>query len=170
MAASSMDNKGNQQNAYDFQFHELTSGNPLSLAAFKGKVILVVNTASKCGFTKQYKGLEKLYLAYKDKGLVVIGVPSNDFGAQEPGTAEDIAHFCEINYGVSFPMMGKEVVSGENAHPFYQWAYSVLGFGTAPKWNFHKYLIDKEGKLVDYFYSITDPESNRVKSAIERLL
>lgn len=159
-----------EQSAYNFQFYELTTGNPLPLSIFKGKVIMVVNTASKCGFTKQYQGLENLYQTYKKKGLIIIGVPSNDFGAQEPGTFEDIASFCEINYGVTFPMARKEVVSGKNCHPFYQWAYTVFGFGTAPKWNFHKYLIDRQGKLADYFYTITDPESDRVKSAIDRLL
>jgi glutathione peroxidase len=131
---------------------------------------MVVNTASKCGFTKQYAGLERLYKTYKDRGFIIVGVPSNDFGSQEPGNSGEIAQFCEINYGVTFPMAGKEVVSGAQRHPFYAWAHEVLGFGTAPKWNFHKYLIDREGKLVDYFYTFTDPESKRVKEAIERLL
>src|SRR5688572_22228472 len=107
------------QTAYDFSFETL-DGQPLPLANFKGKPMLIVNTASKCGFTGQYKGLQALYDKYKDKGLVVIGVPSNDFGQQEPGSASEIKKFCELNYGVTFPMTSKQVVSGDNAHPFYQ--------------------------------------------------
>lgn len=156
--------------AYDYTFKALRGGEPLPLSQFKGKVLLIVNTASQCGFTKQYEGLESLYKTYKDRGLVIVGVPSNDFGKQEPGTEEEIGDFCRLNYGVSFPMAGKEIVSGANAHPFYVWAKKELGFGTAPKWNFHKYLISKEGKLVDYFNSPTAPEAARVKKAIEALL
>lgn len=156
--------------AYDFSFSTLTGGKPLPLADFKGKVLLIVNTASKCGFTGQYEGLEKLYETYRDRGLVVIAVPSNDFGSQEPGTPEEIASFCKLNYGVSFPVTSKEVVSGSEAHPFYQWAKETLGFGTAPKWNFHKYLVDRDGKLVDYFHSTTTPASGRLVTAIEQLL
>ena len=156
--------------AYDFSFTSLTSEEPLALSTYKGKVIMVVNTASKCGFTGQYDGLETLYKTYKDKGLVIIGVPSNDFGAQEPGSKEDIATFCKKNYGVTFPMAGKEIVSGANAHPFYQWAYDVLGFGTAPKWNFHKYVIGRDGQLVDYFNSTTEPTSANVIKVIESAL
>jgi glutathione peroxidase len=131
---------------------------------------LIVNTASKCGFTGQYEGLEKLYTTYKDKGLVVIGVPSNDFGAQEPGTSEEIAKFCKLNYGVSFPMTSKEIVSGDEAHSFYKYASEALGFGTAPKWNFHKYLVNRKGVLVDYFNSTTSPDSASIKTAIESAL
>jgi glutathione peroxidase len=158
------------QTAYDFSFTSLTSNEPLALSSYKGKVIMVVNTASKCGFTGQYEGLEKLYKTYKDKGLVIIGVPSNDFGAQEPGTKEDIATFCKKNYGVTFPMADKEIVSGANAHPFYKWAYDVLGFGTAPKWNFHKYVIGRDGQLVDYFNSTTEPNAPNVIKVIESTL
>ncbi len=163
-------NAGDANNAYAFEFHSIQDNQPLSLGQFKGKVILIVNTASKCGFTSQYAQLEKLYLTYKDKGLVVIGVPSNDFGQQEPGSADEIAQFCQINYGVSFPLVQKESVSGKNAHPFYRWAKKILRFGTAPKWNFHKYLINREGKLVDYFYSTTAPDSKRIIKAIEKAL
>jgi glutathione peroxidase len=130
----------------------------------------VVNTASHCGFTPQYEGLQKLYTTYKDKGLVIIGVPSNDFGQQEPGDAEQIAHFCKRNYGVTFPMAAKEFVSGDQAHPFYLWAKKTFGFGTAPKWNFHKYLINRKGNLVDYFNSTTSPDNDRVKKAVEKAL
>lgn len=159
-----------QGSAYDYSFTTLTGGEPLPLAQFKGKVLLVVNTASKCGFTGQYAALEALYTRFKDKGLVVIGVPSNDFGAQEPGGSEEIASFCKLNYGVSFPMTGKEAVSGDKAHPFYVWAKGALGFGTAPKWNFHKYLIDRNGRLIDYFNSTTAPDAARLVTLVEKLL
>ena len=157
-------------NVYDFSFKTLVGGKPMPLSNYKGKVLLIVNTASQCGFTPQYEGLEKLYAAYKDKGLVIIGVPSNDFGAQEPGSSEEIAHFCKLNYGVSFPMASKEIVSGSDAHPFYKYAKKTLGFGTAPKWNFHKYLVNRKGVLIDYFNSTTSPDSSRIKSAIESAL
>jgi glutathione peroxidase len=158
------------QNAYDFSFHTLMGDQPLPLSDYKGKVILVVNTASKCGFTPQYEGLEKLYETYKDRGLVIIGVPSNDFGQQEPGSRDEIAHFCKINYGVTFPIAAKEDVIGDNAHPFYAWARQTLGLVSIPKWNFHKYLIDRQGRLVDYFNSPTKPDSSRLTSGIEKLL
>lgn len=167
---SSTQAKDPNQTAYDFSFNHLMEDKPLALSEFKGKVILIVNTASECGFTPQYEGLEKLYETYKDKGFVIIGVPSNDFGGQEPGSNQEIAKFCKINYGVTFPMASKEVVSGDDAHPFYQWARKTLGFGTAPKWNFHKYLINRKGELVDYFNSTTSPENDRVKEAIEKAL
>ena len=156
--------------AYDFSFTTLLTEEPMPLLSFKGKVLLVVNTASECSFTVQYAGLEKLYRAYKEKGLVIVGVPSNDFGGQEPDSNKEIAKFCQYHYGVTFPMAAKEVVSGNKAHPFYQWAKKTLGFGTAPKWNFHKYLIDRNGALVDYFNSTTSPDSKRVKAAIENAL
>lgn len=155
------------QNVYNFSFLTLMGEEPMPLSNYSGKVLLIVNTASKCGFTGQYEGLEKLYATYKDKGLVVIGVPSNDFGAQEPGSSKEIANFCKLNYGVSFPMTSKEVVSGSNAHPFYKYARETLGFGTAPKWNFHKYLVNRKGSLVDYFNSTTSPDSTRLVNAIE---
>lgn len=158
------------ENAYDFSFNHLMEDKALLLSEFKGKVILVVNTASECGFTSQYEGLEKLYEEYKEKGLVIIGVPSNDFGKQEPGSNQEIAKFCKINYGVTFPMASKEIVSGNNAHPFYKWAKAILGFGTAPKWNFHKYLINRKGELIDYFNSTTSPDSGRMKEAVEKVL
>jgi glutathione peroxidase len=169
---ASADNAANKpgDSAYDFSFHTLVGHNPLPLASYKGKVLLIVNTASKCGFTPQYAKLEKLYETYKDSGLVILGVPSNDFGSQEPGTSEDIASFCQLNYGVSFPMTAKEVVSGKNAHPFYLWAKQKLGFGTAPKWNFHKYVINRHGQLVDYFNSTTSPDAPRVVKAIKKAL
>lgn len=168
-SAGDVADKGSDS-AYDFSFHTLVGYHPLPLSDFKGKVLIIVNTASKCGFTPQYASLEKLYEKYKASGLVILGVPSNDFGRQEPGTADEIAHFCQMNYGVSFPMTTKEVVSGKGAHPFYLWAKQKLGFGTAPKWNFHKYLINRKGELIDYFYSTTTPDSARFVKAIEKAL
>jgi len=170
MTANAIADDNKPKNAYDFSFHTLTGDKPLPLSAYKGKVLLIVNTASKCGFTPQYAALEKLYEKYKDRGLVIIGVPSNDFGGQEPGTDQDIANFCQVNFGVTFPMAAKEVVSGKNADPFYLWARKELGFGTAPKWNFHKYLINRKGELVDYFYSTTSPDATRFINALEKAL
>lgn len=159
-----------EKTAYNFSFTSLNENKKLSLGDFKGKVIVIVNTASKCGFTSQYADLEKIYEEYKDKGLVIIGVPSNDFGGQEPGSNEEIATFCQLNYGVTFPMAQKEIISGDNTHPFYIWAKEILGFGTAPKWNFHKYLINREGKIINYFHSTTSTQSDRFKTAIEKAL
>lgn len=157
-------------NAYDYSFNTLIGHKPLPLAAYRGKVLLIVNVASQCGFTPQYSGLEALYKKYKDSGLEILGVPSNDFGNQEPGNAEKIANFCQVNYGVSFQMTAKEVVSGKNAHPFYLWARQQLGFGTAPKWNFHKYLINHNGELIDYYYSTTSPLAPRFIKVLEKAL
>lgn len=158
------------KNAYDFSFKALNGEKPLPLSSFKGKVLLVVNTASKCKFTPQYKELETLYQQYKDLGLVILGVPSNDFRDQEPGSASDIASFCEINYGVTFPLTAKEHVRHAEVHPFYVWAYSRFPFWARPQWNFHKYLIDRNGKLIDYFLPLTKPNATRVKVAIENAL
>ena len=157
------------KNAYDFSFIDI-KGQPLPLEKFKGKVLMVVNTASKCGFTKQFDGLEKLYQKYKDQGFVILGVPSNDFGNQEPSDEKEIANFCLVNFGVTFPLTKKTVVSGENAHPFYRWAHEQMGFGSAPKWNFHKYIIDKNGKVANYFFSTTKPDSKKITGLIEELL
>lgn len=169
-SSQSVEAKMENMNAYDFKFRKLHEDELLPLQQFGGKVLLIVNTASHCGFTPQYDGLEKLYQTYKDRGLVIVGVPSNDFGGQEPGTGEEIARFCRINYGVTFPMTEKEIVSGDDAHPFYVWARETLGFGTAPKWNFHKYLVDRHGKLIDYFHSTTSPDSKNIREAIEKAL
>lgn len=158
------------KNAYDFSFKTLSDNKPMPLSEYKGKVLLIVNTASHCGFTPQFAGLEKLYKTFKNQGLVIIGVPSNDFGGQEPGNNHEIASFCSTNYSVSFPMAAKEVVSGSNAHPFYIWAKKTLGFGTAPKWNFHKYLINRHGELIDYFNSTTTPESASIVNAVKKAL
>ncbi len=155
--------------AYDFVLETL-DGKPMPLSQYQGKVLLIVNTASKCGFTPQYKGLEFLYNRHKSQGLVVIGVPSNDFGAQEPGTAEEIKQFCQLNYGVTFPMTSKQTVSGPDASPLYQWLRDVLGQASVPRWNFHKYLIDKNGHPVNYFGSKTKPDSDDLVAVIEQEL
>lgn len=135
---------------------------------YQGKVVLIVNTASKCGFTPQYEGLEALYRKYKDRGLVVLGFPSNDFGSQEPGTAQEIQAFCKNTYGVEFPMFEKTTVTARNAEPIYQ----TLGrlSGEFPQWNFHKYLLGRDGKLVASYPSKVDPQSASVTQQIEKLL
>ncbi len=155
--------------AYDFTFDSIDGG-ALPLEQYRGKVLLVVNTASQCGFTRQYGGLQDLWTAYKDRGLVVLGVPSNDFGGQEPGTEAQIKEFCEVNFGIDFPMTEKESVSGNGAHPFYVWARDELGAGAAPRWNFHKYLVDTTGALVGGFASGVEPDSAELRGAIEPLL
>lgn len=155
--------------AHDFSFHRIT-GQPMPLANFAGKTLLVVNTASVCGFTPQYEGLQKLHEAYGPKGLVVIGVPCNDFGAQEPGDESEIASFCSVNYGVSFPMTQKEMVLGENAHPFYLWAREALGEEQAPKWNFHKYLVSQDGALITAIPTGTDPTDPEVVEQVTAAL
>ena len=157
--------------AYDFAFKQLHGrGAALDLGTYKGKVLLIVNTASECGFTPQFKDLEKLYETYKDQGLVVIGVPSNDFGGQEPGTEAEIEQVCRYNYGVTFPMAQKETVVGKSAHPFYSWVHGQLGLGSAPKWNFHKYLISRNGQPVDFYLSTTAPLAPKLVRAIEEQL
>lgn len=155
--------------AYAFSFDGLVH-DQIDLAAFKGRPILVVNTASECGFTPQYAGLQETFDRYKDEGLMILGVPSNDFGGQEPGSAEDIEKFCRLNYGVTFAMAGKSVVSGDDAHPFYQWAEEKLGGSAVPKWNFHKILIGADGQPVEAFPSAVSPGSKALTSAIEAAL
>ncbi|WP_417857023.1 glutathione peroxidase [Xanthomarina gelatinilytica] len=158
-------NKSMQASAslYDISINSLT-GEAIDLSSFKGKKILIVNTASECGFTGQYEGLQELYNTYKDK-LVVIGVPCNQFGGQEPGTASEIQSFCKQNYGVTFLMTEKVDVKGGNQHPLYKWLTSKELNGVSSssvKWNFQKYLIDEKGNLIDYYYSITSPTSTKI--------
>ena len=138
------------------------------LCRFEGKVLLVVNTASQCGYTPQYEGLEALYRRYRAKGLVVLGFPANDFGGQEPGGNRDIAKFCEVNYGVSFPMFAKSGVLEGNANPFYKTLAAKTG--ERPQWNFHKYLIDRSGEKVLSFGSAVEPGDRRLVGEIERML
>ena len=142
----------------------------LNLSEFRGKTILLVNVASKCGFTKQYTGLQSLYEKYKKKGLIVIGVPSNQFGGQEPGSNKEIKDFCETNFNITFQMTSKYDVKGDNAHPIYIWAKETFGKSTVPKWNFHKILINKEGKVEDTFASFTNPMSKKIINKLEEIL
>ncbi len=161
-------------NAADKTLHDFSltgiNGKPLPMAQFKGQPVLLVNTASECGFTPQFDGLEKLWETYKDKGLVIVGVPSNDFGGQEPGKAAEIAQFCKLNYGVTFPLTDKTVVSGPGEDPLYVWAGTQAGFLGRPSWNFHKYLFDGEGRFVDWFASTTEPQSEKITAAVEKVL
>jgi glutathione peroxidase len=154
--------------AYDFRFPALTGGE-IDLKAYRGKAILVVNTASKCGFTPQLKGLQTLSEARAKDGLIIIGVPSDDFN-QELSTAKEIKEFCELNYGVRFTMAAKTIVSGRAAHPFYRFASARLGPAAEPRWNFHKILIDRRGRAVAAFPSKVGPDSGELKSAIDRAL
>ncbi|MDD3320132.1 MAG: glutathione peroxidase [Paludibacter sp.] len=156
-------------NIYQFNAKTL-QGKEISLNEYKGKVILIVNTASKCGFTPQFEGLEKLYKTYKDKGLVILGFPCNQFANQEPGTAEDISNFCTANYGVSFPMFMKIDVNGKNADPIYKYLKDVLPgtFGDSIKWNFTKFLINKQGIPVERYAPTTKPAS--IEDDIKKLL
>ena len=149
-------------------FSALQDGKPMPLCQYAGKVILVVNTASFCGFTSQYEGLEKLYAQLKDRGLVVLGFPSNDFGEQEPGSDKEIADFCRLTYGVKFPMFAKSEVVGAGTNPLYRQLAAATG--EKPKWNFHKYLIDRSGKKVSSFPSTTAPDSRSFVAAVEKAL
>ena len=151
---------------YDYTLPSIDGGE-LDLASFKGQPLLVVNTASQCGFTPQYDGLQSLWETYRDRGLVVIGVPSNDFGEQEPGGRDDIKEFCSVNFNVDFPMSDKVSVRGADAHPMYQWLAATLGASSRPRWNFYKYLIDANGQPVAYFSSMTRPNSSKITKAIE---
>ena len=155
---------------YDFNAQSI-DGKPVALAAQRGKVLLIVNTASACGFTPQFEGLESLYKSYSDRGLVVIGFPSNEFGGQDPGSDGEIASFCQLNYGVSFPMMSKVKVNGGEAHPLWQWltkeAPGILGI-KAVKWNFTKFLVGRDGQVIKRYAPTDKPES--LKGDIEAAL
>jgi glutathione peroxidase len=155
--------------AYDYEF-EAIEGGKLPLAQWRNKVLLVVNVASFCGFTQQYEGLQKLWDRFQARGLVVVGVPSNDFGAQEPKSESEILGFCRGAFGVNFPMTTKQVVSGGEAHPFYLWARDTLGLTSTPRWNFHKYLVGRDGKLIGGFGSSVTPLSDTLVNAIEAAL
>lgn len=161
--------RGQEGRAWDFVFAGI-DGQPLPLRLYQGQVMLIVNTASRCGFTPQYAALQILADKYRRHGLVVIGVPSNDFGGQEPGTAEEIQAFCATNYRIAFPLAEKTVVAGDAAHPFYRWAARELGGVARPRWNFHKYLIGRDGRLIDWFSSVTAPDSSRLVKAVEAAL
>ncbi len=152
----------------EYTFAGLQDGKPMPLCQYAGKVILVVNTASFCGFTSQYEGLEKLYAQLKDRGLVVLGFPSNDFGEQEPGSEKEIADFCRLTYGVEFPMVAKTTVKGKDANPFYQQLAEMSG--SKPRWNFHKYLINRDGTQVVAYTSFTKPEDRSLLKKIDEFL
>ena len=154
---------------YDLKIKSIT-GDELNIVEMKGKTVLLVNVASKCGFTKQYEELQQLYDNFKDKGLIVIGIPSNQFGGQEPGSESEIKNFCETNFNITFPMTSKYDVKGDNAHPIYLWAKETYGNSTVPKWNFHKILINKEGKVEDTFVSFTNPLSKKIIKKLEQIL
>lgn len=150
------------------QFPRLQDGAPQSLCAYAGRVLLVVNTASYCGFTRQYEGLEALYAKHEKRGLVILGFPSNDFGQQEPGNAQQIAELCFNTYGVKFPMFAKTVVKGKDRNALYQQLAQITG--ATPQWNFHKYLIGRDGRTVSSFASEVEPGSAALTAAIERAL
>jgi glutathione peroxidase len=160
---------GGSGDAYRFEFGAL-DGETLPLASWRGHPVLVVNTASFCGYTPQYRDLEALWRRYRDRGLVVLGVPSNDFGAQEPGSATEIKQFCETNYQVDFPLTAKCRVIGGNAHPFYRWVADQLGEAGAPRWNFHKYLIGPDGSLAGAWPSQVGPLDPAIIGEIETML
>ena len=154
-------------------FHDFTiesiSGETINLSDYKSKVVLLVNTASKCGFTPQYSGLQKIYERYKNDGLVVLGVPTNDFN-QELSKDSDVKEFCEIRFGVEFPMSSIQPIRGENAHPIYKWIQANVSVIGQPRWNFHKYLISKEGKIINWFSSMTSPTSEGLLKQVEQAL
>jgi len=155
--------------AYNFSFNDL-DGSKLNLSEFKNKVIIVVNVASQCGFTSQYEDMQKIWDSYQRKGIIMIGVPSNDFGNQEPGSNSEIKNFCEAKFGITFPVTEKVIVKGEDAHPFYKWARENHGKAAIPKWNFHKIIIGKNGKIYDTFASITNPTSKKFVKALEKAI
>jgi glutathione peroxidase len=158
-----------EEDAHSFTFAALDGG-ALPLGAWRGRPVLVVNTASYCGYTPQYAELEALWRRYRERGLVVLGVPSNDFGRQEPGTAAEIAAFCQTHYGVDFPLAQKTRVIGADAHPFYRWIEANLGEAGTPRWNFHKYLIGPQGELAGAWPAQVSPSDSRIIAEIEPLL
>jgi glutathione peroxidase len=158
-----------EQLFFDLNIKDINSKN-LNLEKFKGKIVLIVNVASNCGFTKQYEDLQTLYEQYNERGLVVLGIPSNQFGGQEPGTNKEIKNFCETNFNITFPMTDKVDVKGKNAHELYIWAKDNYGKSTIPKWNFHKILINRDGKIHETFSSFTAPLSKKIINEIELLL
>jgi glutathione peroxidase len=154
---------------YDLSINNIDN-NIIDLSKFRGKTVLLVNVASNCGFTKQYSSLQKLYDQYKDKNFIILGVPSNQFGGQEPGSNNEIKNFCKINFNITFPITDKVDVKGDDAHLLYKWAKENHGKSTVPKWNFHKILINKDGKIHDTFNSFIDPLSEKIKKQLELIL
>ena len=159
------------ENEYSYSFKDINEEDVINLSDYKGKTLVVVNTASLCGFTYQYDGLQKLYDDYKDQGLVVLGVPSNDFGNQESGTNSEVKEFCESTFSITFPLTEKNVVKGKDAHPFFKWSKKELGFiGGVPRWNFHKIIIGKDGNAIAGYTALTRPSSKKFISEIEKAL
>ena len=154
---------------FDFKINSI-NGELLDLKVYKGKSLLLVNVASKCGFTNQYDDLQSLHELYNKKGLIVMGIPSNQFGGQEPSSELEIKKFCETNFNITFPMTIKYDVKGNNAHPIYLWAKETHGNSAVPKWNFHKILFNKEGKIVETYASFTNPMSKKIIKKIEQIL
>jgi glutathione peroxidase len=169
LAMANVSTRAEPAEASDHVF-EAIEGGKLPLAQWRGKALLVVNTASFCGYTPQYEGLQALWERYQEKGLIVIGVPSNDFGAQEPKGEAEILGFCKGAFGVTFPLTTKVVVKGAQAHPFYRWAREALGAANAPSWNFHKYLVGRDGRLIAGYGSRVEPLSPELTKAIEAAL
>lgn len=171
LAATQFTSGANMNSIYEIETKTLT-GKPVKLSEYKGKTLLIVNVASKCGYTKQYDGLEKLYTKYKDKGLVVLGFPSNDFGAQEPGSNDEIAKFCKLTYGVNFPMFTKGPVSGDSKQELYKYltSHAPKGHEGEVKWNFEKFLISPTGEIKGRFLSKVEPESKELVTEIEKSL
>jgi len=155
--------------AFDFTFSKI-DGTELPLSGFRGRAVLLVNTASECGFTPQYAALQKLWERYRERGLVVLGVPSNDFGAQEPGNETEVIEFCRTNYGVDFPLTTKQAVIGASAHPFFRWLEEEYGEALPPRWNFHKYLIGPDGELRGAWPSKVDPLAEEIIASVEEVL
>ena len=158
----------NDGTAYDYEFNSLDGG-IIKLSQYRGKVIIVVNVASRCGYTPQYEDLQTLWSEYKSKNLVVLGIPTNNF-RQEPGSNKEIKNFCETNFGITFPMTEKINVIGNSSHPFYKWARKDYGIGAIPKWNFHKIIIGKDGKVAETFSSFTKPSSKKFIKLVESLI
>ena len=157
-----------EKSFHDFSIESI-SGGDISLADYKNKVVLLVNTASQCGFTPQYAGLQKIYDRYKDDGFVVLGVPSDDFN-QELSSDDDVKKFCEIRYGVNFPLTSIQKIKGDSAHPLYKWISGNTSVIGQPRWNFHKYIISKEGKVLNWFSSMTSPTSDGLLKQVEQAL
>ena len=165
---NSSDSLSSEQKFHDFSIESIT-GETLNLSDFNNKVVLLVNTASQCGFTPQYSGLQKIYDRYKEEEFTVLGVPSNDFNQELPKNS-DVKEFCEIRYGVDFPMTSIQKIKGADAHPLYKWISEQVSVIAQPRWNFHKYLIDKEGKIISWYSSMTSPTSDGLIKAIEDAL
>ncbi|MFK7944224.1 MAG: glutathione peroxidase [Paracoccaceae bacterium] len=170
LAAHAGDEPAAELNGAHLHSFEAIEGGTLALSQFAGRPVMVVNTASKCGFTYQYDGLQSLYDTYRDQGLVVVGVPSDDFGGQEYATDGEVKQFCEVNFNLDFPMAGITKVRGRDKHAFYDWAEMAFGPKNTPSWNFHKYLVGPDGNAVAAFNTRTDPMSPEVRRAVEALL